>query len=116
MFMSKALLALSGATLAMTGAALTICTTPAGAKTYVCTKWDSGVCVSQHRVKGRPPYQVGYVFGPNYAYTLMSDIPAPVVTYYKLGDTGRYVYSDGYLYEVDPTTYAITKVIDTYSH
>jgi len=45
-----------------------------------------------------------------------SAIPQPVVTYYKLGDSGRYVYSDGYLYEVDPATYAVTKVIDTWSH
>jgi hypothetical protein len=114
--MRNAILALSGAALAMTGAALTLSSAPASAKTYVCTKWDSGVCVSQHRVKGRPPYAVGYVFGPNYAYTTVNDIPQPVVSYYKLGTDKRYVYSDGYLYEVDPTTYAVTQVIDTYSH
>jgi hypothetical protein len=70
-----------------------------------------------HRVKGTPPARaVGYVFGPNYTYTTLGDIPQPVVTYYKLGSTDRYVYNDGYLYIVDPNTGAVTKVIDTYSH
>jgi hypothetical protein len=114
--MRKILLALSGAALGVTGAALIVASAPASAKTYVCTKWDNGVCVSTHRVKGRPPYQVGYVFGPNYAYTTISDLPQPVVTYYKLGTEHRYVYDNGYLYEVDPSTYAVTQVIDTFSH
>jgi hypothetical protein len=96
--------------------ALAVTAGPASAKTYVCTKWDSGVCVSTHRVKGSPPFAVGYVFGPNYSYTTATDIPQPVTTYYKLGTDKRYVYNDGYLYEVDPTTYAVTQVIDTYSH
>lgn len=109
--MSKFLIALSSAAVA-----LGVTASPVSAKTYVCTKWDNGVCVSTHRVKGTPPYAVGYVFGPNYAYTTVSDIPQPVVTYYKLGTDKRYVYSDGYLYEVDPATYAVTQVIDTYSH
>ena len=107
--MRKLLLALTGTALALTASAAT-------AKTYVCTKWDNGICVSTHRVKGTPPYATGYVFGPNYSYTAVSDLPQPVVTYYKLGSDMRYVYNDGYLYEVDPTTYAVTKVIDTYSH
>lgn len=102
--------------LAFSAAAFVLTTAPAAAKTYVCTKWDDGMCVSTHRVKGTPPRAVGYVYGPNYSYTAYSDIPQPVVTYYKLSDSGRYVYSDGYLYEVDPTTYAVTKVIDTYPH
>ena len=97
-------------------AALGLTAAPASAKTYVCTKWSDGICVSTHRVKGEPPRAVGYVYGPDYSYTALTDIPQPVVTYYKLGDTGRYVNSDGYLYEVDPTTYAVTKVIDTYRH
>jgi hypothetical protein len=105
--------------LAVSGAAavLVLAAAPAPAKTFVCTKWDNGVCVSMHRVKGAPsPYAVGYVFGPNYSYTNVTDIPQPVTTYYKLGSDKRYMYSDGYLYEVDPTTYAVTQVIDTYAH
>ena len=103
--------------LSTASALLAVTAAPAAAKTYVCTKWDNGVCVSMHRVKGTPPArEVGYVYGPNYSYTTISDIPQPVVTYYKLGDSMRYVYDNGYLYEVDPNTYAVTKVIDTYSH
>ena len=107
--MNKILFAIPALAVALSGA-------PSSAKTFVCTKWDSGVCVSTHRVKGTPPYAVGYSFGPSYTYTNVSDIPQPVVSYYKLGPDKRYVYNDGYLYEVDPTTYAVTQVIDTFAH
>ena len=110
--MRKILLALSGVAVAASVAPIA----PANAKTYVCTKWDSGVCVSTHRVKGRPAYAVGYVFGPNYAYTTVGALPQPVVTYDNLTASNRYVYSNGYIYVVDPTTYAVTRVIDTLSH
>src|SRR5689334_22711474 len=86
--------------------------TPAG--TFVCTDWNNGICTSAHRAAGVVPYNVGYVFGPSYTYVATTDLPEPVVTYYKLGSDYRYVYSNGYLYEVDPTTYAVVKVIDTY--
>lgn len=69
-----------------------------------------------HRVKGTPPYKIGYVFGPNYGYTTMTDIPEQVVTYDKLAPSDRYVYNNGYVYVVDPTSYAVTRVIDTYAH
>ncbi len=109
--MRRVFLALSGAALALTFA-------PAGAKdkTYVCTRWHDGVCVTTHRVKGTAPYAVGYAFGRTYAYTPYSDLPPPVVTYYHLDSNGRYVYTNGYVYVVDPTTYAVTRVIDTLSH
>jgi hypothetical protein len=107
--MRKILLALSGAAVALTVA-------PLDAKTYVCTKWKSGVCVSTHRVKGVDPYKVGYVFGPTYGYTTVSGLPAPVVSYYNLNTDNRYVYSNGYVYVVDPTTYAVTRVLDVISH
>ena len=108
--MKRVILALSGAALA-----LTVAPADAKVKTYVCTKWSNGVCVSTHRVKGTAPYDVGYVFGRTYAYTPYSDVPQPVVTYYKLGANERYVYRDGYVYVVDPTTWAVTRVIDTLS-
>jgi hypothetical protein len=104
--MRKILFALSGAAVVLTAA-------PLQAKTYVCTKWSDGVCVSMHRVKGKPPFEVGYSFGTTYTYTPYTDLPQPVVTYYHLNSDGRYVYNDGYLYVVDPTTGAVTKVIDT---
>jgi hypothetical protein len=109
--MRKILFALSGAAVALTAI-------PADAKvkTYVCTKWKDGVCVSTHRVKGTPAaYKVGYVFGPNYSYTTYSTLPGPVTSYYHLDSNGRYVYTDGYVYVVDPATYAVTRVIDTIS-
>jgi hypothetical protein len=110
-FMRKILLALSGA-------AVALAVTPAAyakPKVYTCTRWDNGVCVSTHRVRGTAPYKVGYVFGPNYSYTAYADIPQPVTTYYHLDANGRYVYSDGYVYVVDPTTYAVTRVLDVIS-
>ena len=110
--MRKVLLALSGAAVALA----VVPAVPADAKTYVCTKWKDGVCVSTKRVKGTPPaFAVGHVFGPTYSYTTISDIPQPVVVHNKLGPDLRYVYSDGYVYVVDPTTYAITRVLDPFS-
>jgi hypothetical protein len=35
------------------------------------------------------------------------------VSEYSLDPNGRYVYQDGYLYVVDPTTYAVNKIIYT---
>jgi len=102
--------------LALSGAAVALTFSPADGKTYVCTKWNDGVCVSTHRVKGTAPYNVGYAFGQTYTYTPYGDLPQPVVTYYHLDSNGRYVYNDGYVYVVDPTTYAVTKVIDTLNH
>jgi hypothetical protein len=110
--MRKMLLMLSGVAVALTAA-------PAVAKepkVYTCTKWENGVCVSTHRVRGDPPYKVGYVFDKTYTYTPISDVPQPVVTYYKLGPDERYVYVNGYVYVIDPATGAVTRVIDTLSH
>ena len=109
--MRKVLLTLSSVAVALTAAPIS-----AKDKTYVCTKWKDGVCLSTHRVKGTPPARaVGYVFGPTYTYTPYGDLPQPVVTHYSLNQDHRYVYSDGYIYVIDPTTYAITQVIDTLS-
>ena len=111
--MKRLLLALSGAAIPLT----TTTVTDAKVKTYVCTHWKDGVCVTAHRVKGAPaPHAVGYVFGPDYTYTTYSAIPSQVTGYYHLDSNGRYVYTDGYVYVVDPTTYAVTRVIDTWPH
>lgn len=101
--------------LALTGIALTASAMPAIAKdkVFVCTRWVDGVCTSTHRVHGAVPgYKVGYVFGPSYSYTTYADIPQPVVTHYSLDANDRYVYTDGYIYQVDPSSYAVTRVID----
>lgn len=104
--------------LALTAAAMAATVAPASlqAKTYVCTKWRDGICLSAHRVKGLKKYKMGYVFGPTYAYTPYSSLPQPVVTYYHLDPTGRYVYRDGYVYVVDPATYAVTRILDIFRH
>ena len=82
----------------------------------VCTKYEGGVCTSTHKVRGTPGYKVGYVFGPTYGYTSLTDLPPPMVSQYKLDPNGRYVYSDGYIYVVDPATYAVTQVISAMPH
>ena len=112
--MRKALLALSGVAVALTAAPAALQADPP--LPQVCLKWKDGVCVSTHRVKGTAPYDVGYAFSKTYTYTPYSDLPQPIVTYYKLAPDGRYVYSNGYVYIVDPATGAVTKVLDTYGH
>ena len=83
--MRNVLLALSGAAIALTTAAAASPVTG-----FTCTKWRDGVCVSTHRVRGTPaPYATGYVFGPSYTYTPISDIPPPVVSYYHLDANGE---------------------------
>lgn len=83
----------------------------------VCDKMKDGVCVTYKRLTqgaaNRAAWNVGYNFGPSYTYTDVKTIPAPVVTEYGLNANGRYVYKDGYLYEVDPSNYTVTKVIYT---
>lgn len=104
--MRKMFFALTGATVALTTAP-SLADPPTVAKGVTCTKYVNGNCVQTHKVK----YKVGYVFGPTYTYTPISEIPQTVVTQYKLADTNRYVYSDGYVYVVDPTSYKVTQVI-----
>ena len=36
----------------------------------------------------------------------------PCVSRYHLSPNNRYVYTNGYIYQVDPTTYAVQRVID----
>jgi hypothetical protein len=83
----------------------------------VCDKVKDGVCVTYKRLTrgaaARAAYGVGHVFGPTYTYTDVSSIPGTIVTEYGIKPTGHYVYQDGYLYEVDPSTYAVTRVIYT---
>jgi hypothetical protein len=107
--MRKILFALSGAAMALTTAAAAADPPVTG---QVCTKYKDGVCVSTHKVRGSPGYKVGYVFGPNYTYTQVSDLPQPVVVQQHLGPDYRYVSADGYIYVVDPSTYAVTRVIE----
>ena len=104
--MTRTLLAIGAAAVALTaGPALAQTTTVA--KGVTCTKYVNGQCTETHKVK----YKVGYVFGPTYTYTPITDIPEAVVTQYKLSPDYKYVSADGSIYVVDPNTYAVTKVI-----
>ncbi len=53
----------------------------------------------------------GYRFGPRYSYTSYNALPPAYVSRCHLSRHYRYVYNDGYIYQVDPTTYAVTQVI-----
>ena len=123
----KTLLALAAAAVALTAA-------PAEAKHYnkhnkaqVCTKWRHGVCVASHRV-GLPRAQevhrrnfarqqarlfaVGQRVPRGYAYwTPYSGIPQTYVTQYDLNPNYRYINRGGYIYVVDPQTYAVQRII-----
>jgi hypothetical protein len=108
--------------LALGAAAVAVGAVPAQAEKHysdvmVCKKVKDGVCVTYQRLTrgaaARARYNVGYSFGPTYTYTDVSTIPGTVVTEYGLKPSGRYVYQDGYIYEVDPTNYTVTRVIYT---
>jgi len=104
--MTKALFALGVATAAIVASA------PADARhnshRYACTQYRHGHCVQSHR------YNVGYRFGRTYSYTSYNALPRTYVTRYHLGPRYRYVYQNGYIYVVDPTTYAITRILNAF--
>ena len=104
--------------LALGGAAAVLVAVPVSARQYTnfieCSKVRNGQCVAWHRMSRAKAdaYSVGYVFGPNYSYTPFGVLPSDYVSRYHLDPSGRYVYNNGYIYVVDPTTYAIQRVID----
>ena len=102
--------------LAAGAAAVGLTAAPAVAKPHnnhvQCTKWRHGTCVQTQRVSHRQAYRVGYRFGPRYGYTSYSALPRTYVTRYRLSPRYRYVYRDNYIYQVDPTTYAITRILN----
>ena len=111
--MTKALLALTGAAVAAAG----LIGSAADARRYSnviqCSGWRNGECTSWNRltVKQARRIQVGYVFPKNYTYTAFNTLPQTVVTQYSLSPDQRYVYSNGYIWVVDPNTNAVTRVI-----
>jgi hypothetical protein len=109
--MMKSILVLGAAAVAFTAM-------PAEARQYsntiACSGWRNGQCVAWNRLtkKQAAEVAVGTVFGPNYTYYApYSSIPQTVVTQYHLSPDYRYVTADGYVYVVDPHTYAVTQVI-----
>jgi hypothetical protein len=109
--MMKSILVLGAAAVAFTAM-------PAAGRQYsstiACSGWRNGECVAWNRLTKEQAAKiaVGTVFGPNYTYYVpYSSIPQTVVTQYHLSPTYRYVTADGYVYVVDPHTYAVTQVI-----
>ena len=122
----KTLFALAAAAVAITGA-------PAEAKHHnkhntriVCTQWRHGHCIAAHRVSLARAHQVhrrnairqarlfamGQRVPRSYAYwTPYSAIPRTYVTQYDLNPNYRYINRNGYIYVVDPQTYAVQRII-----
>lgn len=115
--MKKALLALTGAAVALTGLSAAAPAEARTVRTKVCTQWRHHVCVRSRTVvrhTNNRGYRVGYRFGPSYGYTSYSAIPRTYVQRYNLSPRYRYVYNPGGpVYVVDPTTYAITRVLNS---
>jgi len=108
--MTRTLLALGAAAVALTAV-------PAGARQYStvikCSGYRNGQCVAWNRLTKEQARDigVGFVFPKDYTYTQFNTIPQTVVTQYSLSPDARYVSTDGYIYVVDPNSYAVTKVI-----
>lgn len=104
--------------LLIAGAAVALSAVPADARHYsntiACSGWRDGQCTSWNRLtkKQAGEINVGYVFGPNYTYySDFKTLPQPMVSQYQLSPDYRYVSADGYVYVVDPKSYAVTRVI-----
>ena len=108
--MTRTLLTIAAATAALSAL-------PAGARQYSsvikCSGWRGSECVAWNRLTKEQAAQIktGFVFPKNYTYTQFSTIPQTVVTQYSLDPKADYVTADGYIWVVDPNTYAVTKVI-----
>ena len=106
--------------LALAGAAVVVSAAPAEARHHarhaamVCAKYRHHHCVAYRTasVHHMARYRTGYVFGPRYSYTAYSRLPHTYVTRYHLNPDYRYVYSGNTIYVVDPTSYAITRIIN----
>jgi hypothetical protein len=103
---------------ALIAAAVALGALPAAAREYsntiACSGWRNGQCVAWNRLTREQERKVavGTVFGPNYSYySPYNSIPQTVVTQYHLSPENRYVTADGYVYVVDPHSYAVTQVI-----
>ena len=100
-------------------AAVALTATPSEARKHytnmtTCAKWRHGQCVKWKRLTRRQAYRMGYVFGPRYGYTAYGALPRTYVTRYHLSPRYRYVYQNGYIYQVDPTTYAVMRILNAF--
>jgi hypothetical protein len=112
----KTLLAVSAA------AAVALSAAPADARPNknkeVCTQWRHGQCVASHKVSQKAARRQARLFAMgqrvprSYGYwTPYSQIPRTYVSQYDLNPNYRYINRGGYIYVVDPQTYAVQRVI-----
>lgn len=117
----KTLLALSTAAVALTAI-------PGAAEARrVCDRWRHGQCVSWHRtnygmersrwahrrnMERREAWTTGYVVPRDYDYYSYDRIPHDYVERYHLDPNGRYAYRDNHVYVVNPTTYAVERILN----
>jgi len=58
-------------------------------------------------------YGVGYRFDRGFnGWTPYNQIPYDIRSQYGLEPNGRYIYDQNYIYQVDPTTYVVSRVLD----
>ena len=58
-------------------------------------------------------YGVGYRFDRGFSgWTPYNQIPYDIRDQYGLNPSGRYIYDQSYVYQVDPTTYVVSRVLD----
>jgi hypothetical protein len=109
--MKKTFLALGAAAVAITGVAASTSAEAARHHSRTCAKWRNHHCVA-YGYGRHAQWNNGYRFGPRYTYTSYRALPRVYVQRYDLSPRYRYVYRNNYIYQVDPTTYAVTRVID----
>ena len=112
----KTLLAVSAA------AAVALSSAPADARPNhgkeVCTQWRHGHCVASHKVSQKAARRQARLFAMgqrvprSYGYwTPYAQIPRTYVSQYDLNPNYRYINRGGYIYVVDPQTYAVQRII-----
>jgi hypothetical protein len=119
--------------LALAAAAVVVTAAPADAKQYnkhnsrvACAKWRHGQCVARSYGLNRAAqvhqrnfarqqarlFATGQRVPRNYGYwTPYNQIPQTYVSQYDLNPNYRYINRGGYIYVVDPQTYAVRRII-----
>lgn len=58
-------------------------------------------------------FREGQRVGKGYGYTPYANIPEALRNQYNLDDDNRYIYRDNTIYQVDPATSIVTRIINT---
>lgn len=127
----KLLLGIATAAIAVTGIAAVPANAHVPRQHISCARWHHGRCVvvnrgwtraqmmhmrhHERRAERRQArlFAMGQRVPVNYGYwTPYSQIPQTYVTQYDLNPDYRYINRGGYIYVVDPKTYAVQRVIE----